>query len=97
MPPPSLTINSFDELITNEEQILVRIEKTPNGANLFMIHPFLLLADVGVQLSEQAQAEILEINPQISGLSRTPYDALKRSDAKQNVNYRLKGLFQRRA
>ena len=94
---PWLTINSFDELIKNEKSILERIEKTPNGANLFMVNPFLLLADIGVQVSEQAQSEILKANPNISGLSRTPYAALKRSTARQNVNFRLKGLFQRRA
>jgi hypothetical protein len=93
---PWLTINSFDELIKHEKSILDRIEKTPNGANLFMVHPFLLLADIGVQVSEQAKSEILKANPNISGLSRTPYDALKRSTAKQNVNFRLRGLFQRR-
>lgn len=39
-----LPINSFDELIEHEKRILDRIESTPNGAILFMIHPFLLLA-----------------------------------------------------
>lgn len=95
-PCPWLTINSFDELVKNESQILDRIANTPNGGNLFMIHPFLLLADIGVRLTEKAEAEILKMNPQISGLSRTPYEALKRGDAKQNVNYQLRGLFQRR-
>jgi hypothetical protein len=90
-----LTINSFDDLVKHEKQIIDRIEKTLNGPNLFMIHPFLLLADIGVHLSAQSKNEILEFSPQISGLSHTPYDALKRSGAKQNVGYRLKGLFRR--
>jgi len=50
-----LKIDSFDDLIKHEKEIIDQIEKTPNGPNLFMIHPFLLLAEIGVQLRAAAK------------------------------------------
>jgi hypothetical protein len=79
----------------NEKEVLDRIARYPNGGNLFMIHPFLLLADVAVELSDAAKQGILKAQPEISGLSRVPYDALKSADGKQKVRFHVKGLFRR--
>jgi hypothetical protein len=93
---PWLKINSFDELMKHEAEIVARIERTPNGGQLFLIHPFMLLQDIGVELSEAAQKEILQHEPHITGLSAVPYHALKNSAAKQNIQFHLHGLFERR-
>ena len=92
---PLIRISSLEELFRLEPEILARIERTPNGGNLFLIHPFLLLADIGVELSDTARQEIVHNQPEISGLSPIPYQALTNSRAPQTVRYRLKGLFRR--
>ncbi len=94
---PWVTANSFDELMAHEAEIVGRIANTPNGGNLFMIHPFQLLQDIGVALSEQAIADILTTVPELSALSLIPYIALQQSTEPQNIQYRLSGLFPRRA
>jgi hypothetical protein len=93
---PWLQVNSFDELTKHEKEILERIERTPNGGQLFLIHPFLLLRDIGVELSERAEQEIRQHEPRLSGLSAVPYQALKNSTEKQNIRFHLRGLFERR-
>jgi hypothetical protein len=93
--PAKLTISSFDELIKHQNEIIARINRLPNGGALFMTHPFLLLADIEVELSDLAKRQVLENQPEISGLSPVPYEALRRSKAKQHVTYHLKGLFRR--
>lgn len=92
-----LKINSFDELIQHEPEILERIADTPNGGNLFMAHPFMLLADIGVELSDQAREEIKRHEPYLSALSATPYNALKISKEEQRIRFHVHGLFQRRS
>ncbi|MDQ3918330.1 MAG: hypothetical protein M3348_07615 [Acidobacteriota bacterium] len=91
-----LRVDSFEEMMKNEEEIVERIRRTPNGAQLFLVHPFLLLRDIGVELSERAELETQEHEPRLTGLSARPYEALKRSGAKQNVRFHLHGLFERR-
>jgi hypothetical protein len=56
---PPLAIRSFDDLVKAEREILQRIAKTPNGGNLFMLHPFRLFADVEVKLPKELEAEIV--------------------------------------
>ena len=90
-----IPINSYSELLEHESEILRRISLKPNGGNLFLIHPFMLLKDVGVNLSEKAKAEIMVAEPHLVGLSAVPYNALKASRAHQNYRIHLKGLFRR--
>ncbi|MBI3016111.1 MAG: hypothetical protein HYY65_13860 [Candidatus Tectomicrobia bacterium] len=45
-----LSIGSYAELLKHEQEILRRIRAVPNGGNLFLIHPFLLFEDIGVEL-----------------------------------------------
>jgi hypothetical protein len=94
---PWLQVKTLDELLKNEKEIIARIERMPNGGQLFMIHPFLLLKDIGVEVSDAAQKEILKSEPRLTGLSTVPYTALKNSKEKQNVRFHLRGLFARRA
>ncbi len=91
-----LSVNSYDELLEKEKEILQRIEAVPNGGNLFLINPFLLFEDIGVVLSEKAKTEILAVEPHLSGLSSVPYKALKTSKSSQSFRIHLKGLFQRK-
>ncbi len=91
-----LQVDSFAELMKHEKEIIERIERMPNGGQLFLIHPFLLLRDIGVELSERAKQEIEQHEPHLTGLSTTPYYALRNSKEKQNVRFHLRGLFERR-
>jgi hypothetical protein len=90
---PWLEVGSLSELLKHEKEIVDRIERMPNGGQLFLIHPFLLLRDIGVVLSEKAEAEIRRREPRLSGLSPTPYAALKACKEKQNVRFHVRGLF----
>jgi hypothetical protein len=92
-----LEISSFEQLLEHEAVILERIKSVPNGGHLFMVHPFLLLYDVGVYLSEAARAEILRRETYLSALSELPYYALKASREPQGVTVNLLGLFERRS
>lgn len=91
----ALAIGSFAELIEREGEILERIADIPNGEHLFLIHPFMMLADAGVELSDQARAEILDREPSLSALSSIPYEELRRSQEPQSIHYQLDGLFSR--
>ena len=61
-----------------------------------MAHPFLLLADIGVQIGESLRAELVQQDRYLRGLSEAPYFAVKASGATQRVRYHLRGLFQKR-
>ena len=94
--PKRLEVGSYAELLRREPEIFDRIERIPNGGNLFMAHPFRLLADVGVVLSRELEREIRALHPELSGLAESSYEALKASGQTQNVRFKLKGLFKRR-
>ena len=94
---PWLKVDSLDELLQHEKEIVKRIEAMPNGGNLFLTHPFMLFDDLGIELSEKTKAEIIRLEPHLTGLSETPYKALKDSKAKQNFRVHLTGLFERKA
>lgn len=90
---PVLRIDSFKELLAHEKEILDQISETTNGGYLFMMHPFMLLEDIGVQLSEQAKKEIMRREPVLSALSPTPYEIMKRVKTNQRYTVHLHGLF----
>jgi hypothetical protein len=91
----SLAINSFDELVQHEAEILKRINALPNGPELFRAHPFLLLPDLGVDLSDPVKEEIIRREPGLRALSPVPYSALKTSGRRSSTRVRLDGLFRR--
>jgi len=90
-----IKINSFDELFDHEREILERIKRIPNGGHLFLVHPFMLLADIGVELSERAKEEIVQQEPTLATVSALPYHALRRSEKASRLRVHLRGLFQR--
>lgn len=91
-----LQIDSFDDLMSHEEEIVARIAEIRNGGNLFLANPFMLLEEIGVDLSENVKAELVALEPSLSALSPTPYESLKRSRVTQNMQVEVKGLFRRR-
>jgi len=91
----SLKVDSFEELMSHESEILERISRLRNGGNLFITHPFMLFEDIGVELSERAREEILDHEPHLSALSPTPYNALKESQEEQHIHFHIKGLFRK--
>jgi hypothetical protein len=96
MPAPHsawMQVRSIKELMANEKRILERIVQTPNGGNLFMAHPLLFFKDVGVSLNHQTKKDLLRLEPSLSGLSPTPYLALKENATVQSVRYNIRGLF----
>ena len=94
---PWLSVDSFDELMAHEQEILSRIADTPKGGNLFMAHPLLLLRDIGVELSDRAREQIICREPHLTGLSPQPYLAVKRSRQQQRIRFHLQGLFRKEA
>jgi hypothetical protein len=94
---PPLSIGSYDELLREEPAILKRIAELPGGGHLFLIHPFRLLADIGVRLAPDLETELVRRFPELSGLSDTPYDALKSAGTRQNVHFRIRGLFRKKS
>lgn len=93
---PRLNITSVEELMEHEKEIVSRIAALPNGGNLFMAHPFLLLADIGVELSKSVRAQLTRQDPYLTGLSDTAYKALKGSRGQQRMKFHVRGLFQPR-
>jgi hypothetical protein len=92
----NMKIDSVEELHRHEKEIVERIARFPNGGNLFMAHPFLLLREIGIDLSEQVRAELVRQDPYLTGLSATPFNALKACKEKQRVRFHIHGLFRRR-
>ena len=92
-----LKVRSFEELLRDEKTILRRISEFPNGGNLFMIHPLRLLADVGVTLTPELEAQLVRRFPELSRLSITPYDALKSAKGEQKVRFHIRGLFRKKS
>ena len=82
MPEGTLTIETFEELLKHEQTLVERINAMPKGGNLFMAHPFLLLEELGIRLSDDLVAEIIEVEPTLAALSPTPYYALKEINAR---------------
>lgn len=90
-----LRLTSYRQLLEYERDILARIAKLPNGAQLFLAHPFRCLADVGVTLAQSVEREIRALHPELSGLSPTPYEFVKRQGPDPLVRIELRGLFRR--
>jgi hypothetical protein len=85
-----LPIESIEELFKHQEEILARIERVPNGGNLFVVHPLQMLADVGVQLSPAVREELLRRSPQLAAASPVAYEAVRSGDKDQKVRVHLR-------
>jgi hypothetical protein len=88
-------VDSFAELIELEQQILERIAEVPNGGYLFLLHPLMLLEQIGVVLSDDARTELLQREPELANLSPLPYVALRDCQEPQTLHCHLSGLFGR--
>ena len=94
---PRISVASLEDLLAHEKEILERINSVPNGGNLFLLQPFLLLDEVGVKVSQRARRQIVQRLPGLSALSIVPYEELKKSKEKQKIRFRIRSLLQRRA
>lgn len=91
-----LKVNNLDELISLEQQIVERINITPNGGRLFMADPIRLLKEINVnlspkatkQLEEKLGAEDLAANP----LRRLYDDFKKDTSDQQDVNITINSI-----
>ena len=90
-----IVIDSYEALLENEGELLARIAEVPNGGMLFLIHPLLLFAEVGAQLTPEVEEEFARQHGGSGGWSEEPYRALRGSDATQTVTVELRGLFRR--
>jgi hypothetical protein len=88
-----IKIESVEELFGAQKEILRRVRLFPNGEALFLINPFMLLHDVGVELSGAAQDELKKKIPLLKTCSPATYSALKNaSDTRQFIQYRIKSI-----
>jgi hypothetical protein len=92
---PALKISSFDELVSQEAEVLRRIRARPNGARLLLVHPRRLLGDIGVHLDpaviDEWSRRACEDLFATTGLEGT-YDAVADSDPTAGPSITLKAL-----
>lgn len=89
-------INSFDELMQQEKDVLEIIRKTRNGGNLFMAHPILFLKEVaGLNLTERALRELISREPILESLSEDAFRAIKGNSQEQHIKFEIRGLFKK--
>lgn len=95
---PELHIGSFQELMASEDEIVRRINETPNGGNLLLLDPQRLLKDLGVQLTPEAEEEWRARQPNVFPQASSPYvyDAVSASrPPKEGLRVVVKGLFRK--
>lgn len=89
-----LAIASYSELLKSEGEIIARMGKVPNSAQLFTAHPLLFLREIGVKLSPQARKELIRKHPQFSGMSPLAYRALLEKGSALEASISFDRLFQ---
>lgn len=95
---PELQIGSFQELMASEDEIVRRINETPNGGNLLLLDPQRLLKDLGVQLTPEAEEEWRARQPNVFPQATSPYvyDAVSASSPpEERLRVVVKGLFRK--
>ena len=95
---PELQISSLQELRAQEDEIVRRINQTPNGGNLLLLDPQRLLKDLGIVLTPEAEQEWKASEPNffLSGTSPYVYDAMAASrPAEEGLQVKVKGLFRK--
>ena len=90
-----IVIDSYDALLASESELMARIAEIPNGGMLYLLHPLLLLAEVGAQLKPEVEEEFAARHGGSGGWSEEPYRALRASQAEQSCEVLLRGLFRR--
>lgn len=94
---PPIPISTYEDLLEHEQELLERIDAVPNGGLLYLIHPVMLLAEVGASLSEDLQDDFSARHGGIGGWSEEPYRALRRSTSEQPSHVTMRRLFRRSA
>jgi hypothetical protein len=103
-PPTSrrvIKIKTFDDLLAREQELVQRINATPNGGRLLLLDPLRLLRDVDVHLTDVAIAEWMRAAGDnifsIAG-DGSAYDAVARINPTHGGGtVRVHGLVQRRS
>ncbi|HEX6187942.1 MAG TPA: hypothetical protein VFZ40_07670 [Pyrinomonadaceae bacterium] len=93
-----LQLSSLQELMASEDEIVRRINETPNGGNLLMLDPQRLFKDLGIQLTPEAEQEWKASQPNFFPQSISPhvYDAMAASrPTKEGLRVIVKGLFRK--
>lgn len=89
-------INSFEELMRYEKEVIEIISRTRNGGNLFMAHPILFLKEVaGLNLTERAIRELISREPVLGLLPEDAFRAIKGSLQEQDIKFEIRGLFKK--
>ncbi len=92
----TLKIETIEELMAKEKEIVERINKVPNGGNLFVAHPFMLFEDIDVVLDVQVREGLFQRIPLLGrGFKPHLYKAIKKNKGKEKVKIRVKGLFKK--
>lgn len=89
----ALAVDSFEDIRANEEEILNRIKKTPNGGILFALNPLLLLRDIKVIVSPKLEEAWHEREPRLQHLREEDYERMKANPVLADVRVNVKGLF----
>jgi hypothetical protein len=90
---PWMKLETMEQLIANEQQIIAKMDALPNGGLLFVLHPFLLLADIGVEISADLKQVLIQRIPTLRSLSESTYYAVRRTQEPQINTYHFKRLF----
>ena len=88
-----LTIRSLEELVLCEREILERVNRRPRGGQLFVLHPFMLLDDVGISVTDEARRQIVAAAPAMDRVSVPRYQALRDASSPMALDVTLKALF----
>lgn len=84
--------------MANEDEIVRRINETPNGGNLLLLDPQRLLKDLGIHLTAQAEEEWKASQPNVFPTPTSPYvyDAMAASHpTEEGLRIVVKGLFRK--
>src|SRR5215813_11395844 len=90
---PRLIIRSLEELVANEREIVERVNRRARGGQLFVLHPFLLLEDVGISLTDEARRQLLAAAPSLDRVSVPRYQALRNARSPMALDVTVKALF----
>jgi len=90
---PRLIIRSLEELLGHEGEIVERVNRRARGGQLFVLHPFMLLEDVGVSLTEEARRQVLAAAPGMDRVSVPRYQALRNATSPMALDITVKALF----
>lgn len=90
---PRLIIHSLEELLGNEREIVERVNRQARGGQLFVLHPFMLLEDVGVALTDEARRQVLAAAPAMDRVSVPRYQALRNAASPMALDITVKALF----